>query len=318
MELRWADGHLFLSEGLARVDWDVVGPLLQDRVPEADLHGAWTDAARQWLGALRESLGADYRLDESENFLVVSAFPPRTAARLVAFLERSRTHILDRLLPGIASDPGPGKQAVVSIADIEAYYSYIAHFYPPEGHFAASGGLSVFARHGGQGWGYSHVVAHGADVVTTERVFVHELTHDLVSHLDIPLWLDEGLATTVEAILMEDPSFVVVPDDIDDHRAQWRNGGIQEFWSGASVHRPDEGSRLTYLLARMAVHALSRDYERFRKFVVTADSGDAGEAAAQQIYGGGLGGLIEQFLGRGEWTPRPDTWSQCEPDHATE
>lgn len=309
MELPRVAGHLFLSDGLPRVDWDVVGPRIVAQVPEAGLRAAWTAAAREWLGALRESLGA-YRVDESENFLLLSAFPPRTAANLVSFLERSRARILDKLLPGIADGGRPGKQVAISIDDIETYYTYIAHYYPPEGHFSVSGGVTVGARHGGNGWGYGHFVVHGTDVQTAERVIVHELTHDLVSHRSIPAWLNEGLATTVESLLMGDPALAVVPEDIEDLRAQWREGGIQEFWSGASVQRPDDGSRLTYLLGRMAVKALSYDYERFREFVVRADRADAGESAAVHVYGRGLGGLIEQFLGRGAWTPLPQTWAR--------
>jgi hypothetical protein len=290
------------------VDWDAVGPQIEERTSPSGRHEAWTDAARAWLVLLCASLGRAYRLDESDSFLLLSAQPQRAASALLGSLERSRTLLLDSLLPGIADGAGPGKHVAICFGAREPYTSYIAHYYPEVGHFSATGGLSVWARPGGAGWGYSHFVAQGPDLRAMECVVVHELTHDLVSHLQLPAWIDEGLATTAEGYLMHDPAFVVLPEDLAEQRAQWRDGGIQEFWSGAAFHRPDDSNRLAYQLARLATKALSRDYGRFRDFVLAASRDDAGDASARQHYGGGLGGLIEQFLGPGDWTPAPDAW----------
>ncbi len=306
---RWIDGHLDRTDGFPRVDWNAVGPRIMQEVPETGLREAFTSAARGWLIETRDVLGADYRVAESANFLLLTSFSPKHAGNLLEFLEGARKRILTQLLPGVAKVRGHGKHVAIVFRDVETYYSYIAYFYPPEGHFAASGGVFVTRGHGRTGWGYGHFVLHARDVAPAERVVAHELTHNCLGHLRIPGWLNEGLASTVESVLMGDNALVVTRQDIEDHRAHWRNDAIQQFWSGVAVHRPDDGSRLTYHLARMAVKALSYDYGRFRSFVLQADRRDGGEAAAIKVYGRGLGGLIEQFLGPGRWTPRPASWA---------
>jgi hypothetical protein len=305
---RWVEGHVDRSDGFPRVDWDAVCPLIMQEVPEAGLRDAMTSAARDWLVETRDALGAEYRVDESASFLLLSSFSTKHAANLLAFLELARKRILSQLLPGVAKVRGHGKHVAIVFHDVERYYSYIAYYYPPEGHFAASGGLFVTRGHGRTAWGYGHFVLHGRDVAPAERVVAHELTHNCLGHLNIPGWLNEGLATTVESVLMGDNALLVTRQDIEDHQAHWRDGTIQQFWSGAAVHRPDDGSRLTYHLARMAVKALSYDYDCFREFVLLADRKDGGEAAAIKVFGKGLGGLVQQFLGPGEWTPLPETW----------
>jgi hypothetical protein len=302
-------GHLDRSDGFPRADWDVVLPRIMEQVAEAGLRDAITAAARDWLTDLRDSLGGAYRIEESANFLLLASFPTKTAANLLAFLERARQRILTQLLPGVAKVKGHGKHVAIVFDDVEKYYSYIAYFYPPEGEFAASGGVFVQRGYGRTGWGYGHFVLHGSVIVGIERTVAHELTHNCLRHLPIPGWLNEGLATTVESVVMGDGGLVVRREDIEEHRAHWRDGVIQQFWSGAAVHRPDDGSRLTYHLARMAVKALSSDYTRFREFVLLADRKDAGEEAALRVFGRGLGGLIEQFLGPGDWGPSPGNWA---------
>lgn len=313
MEPGWLEAHLDRTDGLPRVDWNAVLQRIRRDVPAEDRDAACRAAAREWLGATRETLGGSYRVDESPNFLLLAAFPPKAARDLLEFVERTRHRVLTELLPGIAAAPGRGRHVAIVLDDIEAYYSYIAYFYPSEGEFAASGGLFVERPYGHRGAGYGHFVVHAREVRHAERVVAHELTHNVLRHLRIPAWLNEGLATTVEAVVMGDAAFVVSKEDLDDHRCHWSDGVIQEFWSGAAVHRPDDGSRLTYDLARMAVRALSHDYPRFRSFVVSADARDAGEAAAVQTYGCGLGGLIERFLGPGDWAPQPDVWDEDPP-----
>lgn len=51
------------------------------------------------------------------------------------------------------------------------------------------------------------------------------------------------------------------------------------------------------------MRALAHDKEQFLAFVRAARLADAGEAAAVAVFGGSLGGLIEQFFGPGEWAP---------------
>jgi hypothetical protein len=94
------------------------------------------------------------------------------------------------------------------------------------------------------------------------------------------------------------------PDRLAEHRAFWNEETIQEFWSGRSFGRTDEGIDLSYELARYCVRALAHDPHPFIEFAKNANSEDGGETAAVATFGGSLGGLIEQFFGPGDWAPR--------------
>jgi hypothetical protein len=317
MEERSILAHLDRSDGFPRPDWDTISALIKRETPEPERGAAFTQAAEEWLLEMAATLGGDYEVLRSPNFLLLSSLPRKTGTRLIAFLERTRELILSRELPGIAAASGYGSHVAILFADIDSYYSYIAYHFPEQGEFAANGGVLLSGRHGHTGSYYTHFVSYGAHLGRLEPVVAHELTHNCLRHLPIPGWLNEGLAKTVESALTcgplltmrSEPRLTMRPEDLDDHRAVWSDGGIQTFWSGAAVHSPSEASRLTYHLASVLVKALSHDYERFRKFVLAANRADAGEAAARSVYGRSLGELVGHILGPGDWAPRPETWN---------
>ncbi len=72
-------------------------------------------------------------------------------------------------------------------------------------------------------------------------------------------------------------------------------------------HKAEE-NHLSYDLGYLCVEVLAQDYNTFRELVLKADAHDGGEAAARKYYGHSLGFLIAQFLGKGDWSPRPDEW----------
>ena len=302
----WTVGHIHLVDGFPRVDWDGVSTRVAP-LPESEWGSAYTDAAREWLTTTRASLNGAYLLEESPNFLLLASCPQKACHNLLRFLEQIRERILTALLRDVAQVSGYGKHVAIVLEDMESYYSYISYFYPDAGDFAASSGVFLNggdAEHGG----YGHFVSFGRDVTNIERVVAHELTHNCLSHLPIPAWLNEGLAMTSERALVGNEPLLATRDVMEEHRSMWRDGVIQEFWSGGSLDEPDERSQLTYHLAEMTVRTLSRDYERFAAFVRRADFRDAGEAAALEVFGHSLGDVIAQFLGPGEWMPRPDDW----------
>ena len=49
---------------------------------------------------------------------------------------------------------------------------------------------------------------------------------------------------------------------------------------------------------------LAHELTPFIEFTRHANFADGGEAAAVEVFGGSLGGLIEQFFGPGDWSPR--------------
>lgn len=308
MRERWILSHIDRSDGFPRPDWDAISARIESETSEPERGAAFTQAAEDWLLETAATLGGDYEVLRSPNFLLLSSLPQERARRLIQFLERTRESILLRDLPGIAAVSGYGSHVAILFADMESYYSYIAYHYPEEGEFAGNGGILLSGRHGHEGLSYTHFVGYGADLGDTERLAAHELTHNCLVHLPIPLWLNEGIAQMVEMAIVGGLLPAMRPEDRDHHRAVWSDGGIQTFWSGAAVHSPDDSCRLAYELALVLVTTLSRDYERFQKFVLAADSADAGEGAARSVYGRSLRELVDHILGPGDWAPQPSTW----------
>jgi hypothetical protein len=156
-----------------------------------------------------------------------------------------------------------------------------------------------------------------AELRSIEPVIAHELTHSCLGHLPIPAWLNEGLAVNTEHRLCPPPADVFgsrpSPQQMHArHRKFWGTSEIQEFWSGKSFLRADEGNELSYDLARILVSQFASEWEQFRAFVLAADMADGGASAAVEHLRVELGevaaALLEQSPGAA-WTPAPGMWS---------
>jgi hypothetical protein len=141
-----------------------------------------------------------------------------------------------------------------------------------------------------------------------EAVVVHELTHALVRHLPIPAWLNEGLAVNTEQ------RFVPARPKYQAEQLRWMLGNfwneatIQEFWSGKSFLRPDDGQPLSYELAKLLVQLLDKEH-LLARFCALASQQDGGETAAREVLGAGLDQLAAVVLGPGPWAPQPAQWT---------
>jgi hypothetical protein len=266
------------------------------------LHAQANGLAAGWLDAMMTALGAPYVRAESGNFMLLSSLDKRARGMLLDYLERSQRRVLGALA-GIAVDHGHGKTVVMVFDDEETYYRYVANYgrgsSQPE---ASSGGM--FIDHG-----YGHFVFPQGTFESMEPVVVHELAHCLVRHLPLPAWLDEGLAVNTEhRFTRHTPRYR--PNELEYLFSRfWDAFTIQEFWSGKSFLRPDDGQALSYELARLMVQLLGKDYELLTRFCETANQDDGGQRAAQEVMGAGLEDLVEVVLGPGTWKPDPGSWA---------
>jgi hypothetical protein len=92
--------------------------------------------------------------------------------------------------------------------------------------------------------------------------------------------------------------------------AFWNEATIQEFWSGKSWLRPDEGNMLSYDLAKIFVGLAAADFDAFRSFANAADVADSADAAALKHLGYPINNLAEAVLGEGPWKPKPELWKE--------
>lgn len=285
-------------DGFPRPDWISIQDNLE-AASETEAHDEWCSIGRTWMSKMVKSAGQGYTVSETENFFILSNLSRSQSVLLNRFVERTRTTILKKL-HGIAQDEGYGKHILLIFGDNDAYYKYISHHYP-DGEFPLSAGVYL-------GGDYGHMAIPFVDVGETEATFAHEFTHCCLRHLPIPLWLDEGLAVTLEDEVCGNRPLRIDAKQLSKHEKFWSPVTIQEFWSGDSFNRVDEGNELSYELARYCLKALAHDLQEFILFVNHSSYKDGGEAAAIEIYEGSLGGLPYQFFGEGDWIPKPETW----------
>lgn len=266
------------------------------------LHAHANALAAAWLDELAKHLARPYQRAESANFMLLSALNERSQQALLKYFETSRRRIL-ATLAGIASDAGYGKTVVLVLDAEESYYRYIANYgsesSEPE---AFSAGMFVDA-------GYGHFVFGEGPFEVMEPIVVHELTHCLVRHLEIPAWLNEGLAVNTEQRFAPRRARYEAAQLAYMFGRYWNESTIQEFWRGKSFLRPDDGQPLSYELARILVQLLDKDYDVLARFCALAKRDDAGEGAATQVLGAGLANLAEIVLGPGAWEPQPQAWA---------
>jgi hypothetical protein len=300
-------GSLAWEEGIPRPQWDLLSAWIEERVGPEGRFKAWTEVCRQWLRELGSSLGRGYRPAESDNFLLLAPLPRPRRDDLLHLAERCRQALLSAL-PGLTAIQSPGKHVVLTLKYPDNYYAYVAP-YCPEGRQGSSSGVQLRE-------GYPHIVLAGVNMIELENTLAHELTHASLSHLSLPVWMEEGLARMFEHNQTGRELMLLTETTGQEHKRFWTKHSLQPFWQGEGFTRAGLTQRLSYELAEILLRLLWVDHaprwfgfdrrgqRRFFAFLRGADRADGGEATAQAELGFSLGELAAQFLGPGDWTPR--------------
>jgi hypothetical protein len=300
------DSHLSLEAGFPIPDWTAAQTWVETIPDEGEQASAWTRLERAWLAHLQLALGPAYHLHENKDSFVLSTLEPHVARATLDFMSKTLQRIV-RILDGIAEVSPWGKDILIVLDDEDSYYRYVSHYYPEDGEFAASGGMYINA-------GCGHFVTVNSDLHAIEPIIAHEMTHSCLSHLPIPAWLNEGLAVNTEQRLVRSGMASLTPQQMHQkHCSFWGDAEMQEFWSGKSFLRNDDGNMLSYDLARILVSQLSADWSRFRSFVLEADFADGGAASAIEHLGMELGTVVNTLLGQEsglDRAPAPSKWKE--------
>lgn len=286
-------------------DWTAIENSLELRDRTfAELDAFWTERAREWVHLLRDALGAGYRGYESQNFWLISSQPESTCRRLIAWAEATRAKVNRVLGEAAATGELYGKVPILVVHDADTYYEYYAG-YVADGEHALSSGVYLNRD-------YGHFLFSYTNLTEAEAVLAPELTHALVSHLPLPRWLDEGVAQLCEewATGRDVTRYEEVKATIDTF---WTPETIQEFWTGRSFNRTDEGQLHSYHLAKVLTRKLTTDLSRFRTFLRSADFADAGAAALSSHFNTTPGELVADYLGEDAWEPRLAPASETSP-----
>jgi hypothetical protein len=296
--------HITIDNQFPYVDWSAVeswvAKLPSDEIQEL----AWSTCERAWLLHFRAALGPNYQLSEANDALLISSLEPNVARATLEFMNLTLRRIV-HALSGVAAVPESGRDILIVFDDYDGYYKYVSHYYPEQGEFAGSSGMYLHS-------GCNHFVTVKSDMQIIEPVIVHEMTHGCVAHLPLPAWLNEGIAVNMEQRLGHAGSSLYTPQEMHQkHLEFWGPPEIQEFWSGKSFLRNDEGSMLSYDLARIMVEQIAKDWEAFRDFVLAADRADSGSAAASEHLEVDLAQCVCAILDIEEashWAPDPNLW----------
>jgi hypothetical protein len=293
--------HSPVHFGFARPEWK----LIRARAALADVAFDESVARRAWLELLAGNVGegAAVVVDAERSYAVLPHGEAMANAR--QWTEHCVREVR-RYLPGIADD-GQRHLVILMFDRYDDYLSYTAFFRAKSSvledesdageptSFASSAGMFIPDF-------FPHVAMPVADS-SYETVLAHELTHALASHLQLPLWLDEGVAVSMESLLAG-RGMNPTAEDLARMRDLFRGGWIQGFWDGTSFSDV-EAQAASYDLAFMLTQALAGNFERLRRFATSPKMTwmDAGDAAFREEYGEGLEHLAARALGPGPWAP---------------
>lgn len=298
-------GAIELRNSLPRPDWEVITSWVESNTVFSARNEIWTEIANDWMRHLQDTLPPGYAVHESSEFILLGK-DAATSKQILKWCENARKTILDAL-DGVAVDEGYGKHVVLLFSNIDTYYDYISDFYPDEGEFALSGGMFFNT-------GYGHFAICPTSGYDYERPVSHELTHVLLRHLPLPLWLDEGVSQFMEDVVTGASHFRIDHEGRQRHQAYWNGDTIHSFWSGDSFFSAGEEQWLSYELSQVLFRNLLSDYPGTMKEILqTASSIDAGNAAIVKVCKKSLDDRASQFLGKGTWSPRSNYHFASEP-----
>jgi hypothetical protein len=262
-----------------------------------------TAATRSWLACVNTEVFNDaLHSGESANFILFGDVSPDRGKAILGFTESTLARYRKDLTEFIQFGPA-SKMAILAFANDDDYYRYASAYYP-EGHFGLSSGMFLQR-------GLGHFVFPNVNEMWhLEPIIAHELFHAVVAHLQIPAWLNEGLATNAEfryGNRFEDPRYA--DTQLPHHKRYWNAERLQLFWSGDAFHKADEGQELSYDLARRLVLGMSTDWTQMQRFILEANRSDAGEHAAHEIFGFSLAIPLEVTIGHANIAPQPVLWN---------
>jgi hypothetical protein len=311
LDLEQVPGAFDFREGFSRPNWKIIAEAIKQSVTSEDRAKAWTDATLQWVERLRSNLGGEYRVRRSAEFILLSMLDSDASSSLLIFAEKSLRHIYESLQDA-AWQWKHGKHVVLLFAEEDDYFQYLADYYA-DGIHPASGACLLHR-------GYVHIPMSFRDGKHIRRMLVHELAHNSVVHLQLPLWLNEGLAMLFEWTAIEWTQPILDGDLQERHLAFWNSENIQRFWAGDSFHEAGESVELSYNLAQILTELLNPRSKGFLAFVKTAHRDDGGQSAALDCLDTDLGQTVATFLGEGAWRPNrkaiADCWNAARAAHA--
>ena len=313
------EGFFVFEDGFHTVDWNAASAWVSSKFAGEEVEDAMRWVVQEWVERLRQDIGGDYHITEGNDVVLLSDRSAHGARWLAGYAERALRTIHEELGSATWGHLHP----LIVFSEEDDYYQYISRF-SAEGEQAQSGGIFI-------GTGYPHIALVSRDANDAASGIVHELTHHCLDHYNLPLWVNEAVAMTLQRQIAP-PNYGMGGDQeavwgaisswsppmlwdelAERHFAFWNAETIQAFWAGTSFYEPGDSNELSYNLAEIFLTLLREGKEKalLAAFLELARPEDAGHDAAHRIFHKGLDEIAGTFLGPGNWRPDRKVIAEC-------
>lgn len=293
IDLRRTPGLMNKIDGFTRPNWRAVADWIDANLAPGARQDAWVSAQRQWLNWITHYFSPGYRVLESPNVILLSAYQRLDASHLLQEAEKL-IKIIQQYLPGLATERArKGKYPVLLLRTPQDYAKYVEYYATGEKDLKSSIGVCI-----------SDVLVHVAVATYTGVVrstLVHELTHACLKPIAMPRWLEEGITQRMQRVFAGGDYRSVFDPPTEHQRSYWLQQGLGRFFSGESFS--DKNARhFSYRLSELMLQAIiEEEPQGLWQFIQASSCQDGGEAAARSCFGKALGHYATRILGQGPW-----------------
>ena len=234
------------------------------------------------INDLVNSLFSDrFQIHESDAYVIYSDLPKQVIEQSQALANHAFVRVRE-LFPELSFDGPNGLWDIVITSQQDDLLAYLGSVSPPgSGPDIIPGGTFIPVP-------VPHFLMPYHEMDTLDGALAHELIHAALHGTACPLWLEEGLAVTVEIHMGHRPHPLSDIDTIQALRHHFQQYQPQRI-ANPNVFRDPETAEHSYELAFLMVRSLIQQRDAFFEFINESDPRDGGKAALDTIYGLDLG-----------------------------
>lgn len=186
----------------------------------------------------------------------LSALPESRVRSISTFISKVEKSLSNEF-SALEQPEAYGKSVLLILSDSEEYYQYIGKLEQEDGYFPMSSATFVDGN-------CPHFVTHEGEIASIKPIIVHELTHDFLSDLNLPVWLGEGIAAYMECRFA--PGYGLELRDARAHLKYWA-ADTHSFWDGTSFSGNSAEAAAAEVLAVLLVQYMVRSEMDFVEFL---------------------------------------------------
>lgn len=262
----------------------------KQELQQADSEALWTALFNRWVNNLTTDLGATYSSIVISDFVFLSPLIKQKIEPIFIIANETKQFVLQNFITEF-SDEAP--KLILLFDDESLYRKYLEPLYlEHDSEWQPS--IGVFLS----GVTYPHIaLTTYDDLLTTQAILSHELTHFYTSPYSLPRWLDEGLASFVQHSIVKSANHNIDSHMLRAHREYWTTDKLEALLSGELFLSLEVDHELIYQISEILVRNLiNSDIEKFRLLLSKADASDGGRSAVTMLFGVGLIELLKEIV----------------------